>query len=441
MHIHFKRCTVPLAVLLLAACPGGSGPSLDGADAGKPPTFTYHRDVKPILDAHCVKCHQSGGIGPMPLTRYREAAPWGGGIRDAVESRRMPPWPPAQDCGPTYAGDRSLAHAQIDTIATWVEEGMPEGDPNAPGPALPDPDAASTLRRTDLTLTTPVAYAPTQFPDEYRCFLVPWPLSEKKYVSGFRINPGDLSVTHHVTTTLAGPAEVWEYQLADAADPNPGWSCMGTAGGTAHGSLGGWAPGMRGVALPEGVGIEVQPGSAVIFQMHYHADAGATHEPATVSMDLQLESQVQHSAWYIPFADPAWAMPFGMHIAPGDPAAVHRYAIDPTFATGGKAFLIYTATLHMHELGTKTSLSIEKNGEERCLLRIDDWDFHWQGEYRFEEPQRLEPGEKLKLECHWDNSAQNQPEVDGVKRAPKDVYWGWGTGSEMCLATVLITTP
>ena len=43
------------------------------------------------------------------------------------------------------------------------------------------------------------------------------------------------------------------------------------------------------------------------------------------------------------------------------------------------------------------------------------------------------PGDKLYLECHWDNSGGNQT------GAPKDTLWGEGTGDEMCLGVVYIT--
>ena len=35
--------------------------------------------------------------------------------------------------------------------------------------------------------------------------------------------------------------------------------------------------------------------------------------------------------------------------------------------------------------------------------------------------------------CTWDNSASNQPIIDGVAKEPVDVAWGEGTSDEMCL--------
>jgi hypothetical protein len=43
------------------------------------------------------------------------------------------------------------------------------------------------------------------------------------------------------------------------------------------------------------------------------------------------------------------------------------------------------------------------------------------------EPVRLDPGDKLRVECTWDNPTM------------KDVTWGEGTGDEMCLGTFYYT--
>jgi copper type II ascorbate-dependent monooxygenase-like protein len=102
--------------------------------------------------------------------------------------------------------------------------------------------------------------------------------------------------------------------------------------------------------------------------------------------------------------------------------------------------IVYSAGLHMHQLGTHGSLRIDRaDGTSECMLDIPQWNFHWQGSYTFAQPKTLNPGDKLSVECHWDNSAENQPVVGGVKMPPQDVTWGEGTFDEMCLGTFYIT--
>src|SRR5579859_2911941 len=105
--------------------------------AGAMPLFagsakTFSGDVRPILEKRCAGCHQSGEIGPMPLTSYQQARPWASAIREAVLSRKMPPWDAAPGAGHAFRNDRSLSQQEIETIAAWADGGAVEGKPAAP---------------------------------------------------------------------------------------------------------------------------------------------------------------------------------------------------------------------------------------------------------------------------------------------------------------------
>src|SRR5271167_1537431 len=98
------------------------------AGAGNPVTF--NKDVLPIVQEHCQECHRPNQIGPMSLLTYQEARPWAKAIKNAVLTKKMPPW----FADPNYGhfleeGARTLSQKQIDTIAAWVDNGAPEGDP------------------------------------------------------------------------------------------------------------------------------------------------------------------------------------------------------------------------------------------------------------------------------------------------------------------------
>jgi len=74
--------------------------------AGATPEFAH--DVWPVLEKHCVGCHQPGAIGPMSLTSYSEIRPWSRAIRQAVLSKSMPPWHAAPGTAHAFRNDRSL---------------------------------------------------------------------------------------------------------------------------------------------------------------------------------------------------------------------------------------------------------------------------------------------------------------------------------------------
>ena len=95
---------------------------------------TFHKDVEPILQAHCQHCHRPGEIGPMSLLSYADARPWARAIKAAVLTRRMPPWF-ADSSVQHYKNDAALSVSDIEKLISWVDAGAPEGDPkDAPTP-------------------------------------------------------------------------------------------------------------------------------------------------------------------------------------------------------------------------------------------------------------------------------------------------------------------
>jgi len=424
---------IPLAFLSLAACSADES----GAGSGKGPQsadLNYYQHVKPIFDAKCNGCHAEGGIAPLSLESYEATQPIAGLIKQKVVDKEMPPWPPDPACA-DYLGDRSLTDEQIEIISRWVDQGAERGNPADEGPPL-DTGPAIELSRVDLSLSMPLDYTPVTQPDEYRCFVVDWPETETTYVTGFRANPGNAKVVHHVVTFLAPPGNMADKAVAlDAADPAPGYTCFGASGAGKTPWLGSWAPGDSGADLPEGTGIKVEPGSKIIIQMHYNTLTSAP-EPDRTTVDFKLDKVVAKEVMFQPWANPDWLKNGTMTIPANEADVTHSWAFDPTLiASGGQPFTMYASTLHMHLLGTRARFAVKRaGGGEECLLDIPQWNFHWQGSYGFAQPKVIKPGDQLYLECHWDNTPPKQPIVDGKPMVPKDVSWGEGTTDEMCIA-------
>ncbi|MEC9072525.1 MAG: hypothetical protein VX938_09115, partial [Myxococcota bacterium] len=70
--------------------------------------FTWHRDIEPIFQTMCVRCHQDGAMREnSPLTPHDEVLPWLDVISFQVDNRLMPPWQAASGCS-DYHYDISL---------------------------------------------------------------------------------------------------------------------------------------------------------------------------------------------------------------------------------------------------------------------------------------------------------------------------------------------
>jgi mono/diheme cytochrome c family protein len=408
----------------------------DGAVTEEAPP-TYYQDLKPILDAKCATCHDAGGIGPFPLTSYEEVHPLRESIARSVAAGTMPPWPPASGCN-DYVADRSLSAEERELLSRWVARGGPEGDPDRPAPPL-DVELSATLSRVDRSLRSDAPYLASDSGDDYRCFVLDWPETEPRFITGFGTRPGDVRSVHHAIAFAVEPSAVAELAALDAAEPGVGYACYG---GPLVSSqwVGVWTPGTYGADFPRGTGIRIEPGSKLVLQVHYSARNGPP-APDQTEIDLRIDASVEREAWIQPFFDPSWYAPGGMPIPAHEPEARHSVSYDPTlFITQGRPILMHTIGLHMHSLGTRGRIAaLRANGDEECLLDIPDWDFHWQGAYGFSTPKRFAPGDRIYQECQWDNTRQNQPIVNGQPLVPMDVDWGEAASDEMCLGAFYLT--
>jgi hypothetical protein len=420
---------LPFSLAVLAGC-SGAPPATETS------SLTYYKDVKPLVEDKCLQCHYDGGIAPFALDSYEAVAAHKAEINVAVANRVMPPWLAGKGCA-DYAYDRSLSDDQIKMVTGWLAAGMKKGDPAEYHAAVPSPK--SKLSRVDSHLPMPTQYTPQISPDDYRCFLIDWPETAVKYVSGFRANPGNPAIVHHVIAFLAPPAEVANYQKLDDADPLPGYTCFGGPGNGGQNAqwLGAWAPGSEGTDFVPNTGVKVQPGSKVILQVHYNTFSTAA-APDLTTLDFKLDDTVQKEAVVQPWTNIQWVQNKTMNIPAGAPDTMHNYSFDPTPYMGlitnnviapDQPFTIWSASLHMHTRGTHARLDIvHADQSKECMLDIPRWDFHWQGAYGFTAPMTFKPGDQLYLECHWDNSV-----------GTTELNWGEGTGDEMCLGGFYIT--
>ena len=282
-----RAAPIILALAVLWAC--GKG------------TPTWSKDVHPIVARSCAGCHVEGGIAPFALATWNDAYVRRSLIRAQVESRQMPPWPPAPGCS-EYTGDRSLKDQERETLLSWIDRGAPEGDPSDGQPLSTPPQGG--LSRVDRELRIAAAYQPVLAPDEYRCFLLDWAETERRFVTGFVAQPGNPTIVHHVLAFLATPDRAAQFQALDDADSAPGYRCFGGPGGTAN-LLGGWVPGTVGGDFPAGTGVPVDPGSKIILQVHYNLANGVGPSDQT-SIRLKLDPSVSRPAFLMPWANPSW---------------------------------------------------------------------------------------------------------------------------------------
>lgn len=438
-------CGLVFAMMLVVRCApvtdtpdgGGTTPPETRAPA---PTLTYHKDVRGILEKSCLGCHKEGSIGPFPLATYQDVYSARIAVKASVASGNMPPWPADEKSCRPYLHSMALSDKEKETITKWIDEGAPEGD--ASTYTKPTDVGVVGLDRVDLSLKMPEPYEPhSKLPagqpkpaDDYRCFVLDWPKDKATFITGFQIKAGNPKIVHHVIAYIAEPKNKQQFIDLDNKEDGPGYTCYGGSGGPANWAAA-WAPGKPGGSYPEGTGVKVNPGSAIIIQVHYNT-LTSNPTPDQTAVELKLEDKVDNEAYIVPISHTKWMIPKGET----------AFKTFKEFENDiGKQFKIdinvHSASLHMHLLGKSSRFYIKReDGTEECLLNIPKWDFGWQYFYDFKKPVVIRPNDKIGLECVWDNSANNQALVNGKRLSSRDVTWGDNSTDEMCLGIVYITS-
>src|SRR5689334_13601083 len=169
-----------------AKAPRAGGNAGETAASGS--AVTFYKDVLPIVQEHCQTCHRPGQIGPFSLLDYQSARPWAKAIKNAVATKKMPPWFANPEYG-HFDNDRSLKQGEIDTIVAWVNAGAPAGDPGNGPPAVHWPEGGWNIQ-PDVIVDLPPYPVPATGVKEWEQLAIPSPFKEDTWVTSVEIRPG-----------------------------------------------------------------------------------------------------------------------------------------------------------------------------------------------------------------------------------------------------------
>ncbi len=388
------------------------------AQTTRPITFT--KDIAPIVYENCLECHRSGEVAPFPLINYADVKKHAEQIADVTASRFMPPWK-AQAGDVHFKGERRLSDQQIKLFDDWLKSGATEGDAKD----LPKPPEFSEgwrLGEPDLVVKIPkpfkIAGDGNKGRDVYRCFVIPLDLAEDKYVTAVEFRPSNRKIVHHALFFLDSSG-VARSREASNTDGQPGYSTFGGPGFIPTGGLGGWAPGATPFPLPDGWAKMLRKGSDLVIQIHFHPSGKEESDQSTLGIHFAKKPPTR-------IAIGAAVRNREIDIAPGD----DNYVVTASLKVPIDADLI-GITPHAH-LVCKDMEAIATLPDQKkiTLIKIQDWDFNWQGQYRLEAPLTLPAGTVIDMKYIYDNSAKN---IRNPNNPPQRVTFGEQTTNEMAI--------
>lgn len=362
---------------------------------------TYSKHIAPILQSRCIVCHRAGQVGPFALTSFDEAAAWAETIREAVDGDRMPPWLASPAVG-HFVNDGRLTPQEKRLLATWVENGAPQGDPADLPPPLKF-DGEWAIPQPDLVVSMPEPFTvPAKGTVSYKFFRTDISFDEDRWLIAAEGRPGNKAVVHHILLFYVPPG-------TERISPEMPFFNV----------LGAYVPGLSTGVLPPGIARRIPAGSKLAFQLHYTPNGSEQIDQSSVGLVFTDAKNVKKSL------EVGMALNFLFRIPPG--ARDYRVEASHRF---GEDTLLFTLQPHMHLRGKSFRFdAVYPDAGSEALLDVPRYDFNWQLTYALAEPKLLPEGTTLKCTAAFDNSAENLSNPDPQAA----VIWGDQTWEEMMI--------
>jgi peroxiredoxin len=395
-----------LEALLKGESPAEPQTTAVGCQIGRPAKttpsgdVTYAKDIAPILNSRCVECHRDGEIAPFPLATYDDTLGWGETIVEVISENRMPPWYADPQHG-QFKNDARLSDDQKRLIATWVENGCPEGDP---ADLPPEPAFVEGWRIQQPDQVIAMSDKPFKVPAEgvvdYQYYVVDPQWEEDKYVVAVEARPGTRAVVHHIIV----------YLLAPGADPQKDH---------ARRLMVGYAPGSPPNVLGPGQAIHVPAKSKLLFELHYTPNGSEHTDLSYAGFAFTEREKVSTTIGGRAAINESFTIPPGA--ADYEVVAEYRARRDEQLL---KMFP------HMHLRGKSFRYeAIYPDDRREILLDVPAYSFNWQLSYVLAEPKPLPKGTRIVCTANYDNSKDNPNNPDPNAK----VRWGQQSWDEMMI--------
>ena len=449
-RIMFILVAIVFSGLFLGANQNSPGSATAGsatagsADPGSPKEVTYNRDVAPILYKNCVVCHRPNDIAPMSLMTYKDTRPWARPIREAVVSRKMPPWHADPKVG-DFINDPRLTDAEIATIDSWVRTGAKEGDPKdlPPAPVF----AAGWHIKPDVVLTIPEFTGERRQHGRLRIYLCSHQLHRRQMDSGGRSSSGRPPRRASRHRLRDSGQTKWRRKWKSPPKPTrektnittaPVRSCISgrmrrcltmaahrpmvaefraTPSGGLNIVPGIYLPGHLAETRPPGFALRIPAGAYLQFQIHYSNHSGEDVKDRTSIGLVFAREPVKHEIAQYEIWNNLFLIP---------PNADNHRVTSCFTLPKDVTVVAYTAHMHFRGKSMKTE-AIYPDGQHEVLLNVPNYDFRWQETYFLKHQFLLPKGTKLVTTAYFDNSLNNPQNPDPSKA----IRWGEPSDEEM----------
>lgn len=325
----------------------------------------------------------------------------------------MPPWSPDTTYR-HFMNERVISQSERNDILSWVNSGALKGDTTLV-PAAPIYTSQYKLSGTpSLILKIPTFASNAGSSDSYVCFSIPSGLSQDRVLRAYEIIPGNPAIVHHVIVNI---------DTTGTTSTDITGQCFNPPGDI---GIGGYAPGAAPIVFPGQFplksGINIKAGSNIVLQIHYPPGSAGQLDSTQIRMYFYPPNETGIRPVYNSAPLQNWSL-----LMPANTVTTFTDKY-PDSGTLPIALSMFAAFPHSHKV-CKSIVNYAYAGTDTIpLVRINNWDFMWQGYYTYQKLVKVPAGYKLFSSHVYDNTSNNP---NNPNNPPALVMAGTGTEDEM----------
>lgn len=370
-------------------------------------------EVAHIFYNNCRTCHRDNGTAPFAFNNYFDILRKAKTVKKALVSHIMPPWSAVSGHG-EFSNAPDMTPEDIAKVLRWFNDGA--ACPDAQKQVLIDdlvPVKSYENLVPDLYISSGFDHTISRNADTYHCKVIDLNLKKDEFLRGLKPVSSNPKAVHHITIFLD--------TLGILGDNGENWDCL--YGEMVHKLIpfDTWSKGFKFYAFDTNFHYRLPKNSKLMLQVHYDQHQQGQKEQTSIQLyRTDSLNQGRQIKWLI--TDNR-----DIHI-PHDSVKVEtiRHTVDHDIS-------LLSVIPHMHYVGRMMEVyAIDTLGKRTDLLRIDDWDYAFQGRYMMKHPVKITKGSTIVSNVIYDNSLENpyQPNFP-----PIDVRYELGGKQEMMVLT------
>jgi hypothetical protein len=381
----------------------------------------YYNNIEPIIQRHCISCHNKASIGAMPFTNYKEVTAYGQMIQYVTERKLMPPW--KGDAGYSHLKNyNTLNEDEIATIKNWIKNEMPLGKQDGKPVISPVKINKPTIK-PDLVLAMENSFTVAgNYTSTSRVFVIPTNLNSDEIVEAIEFVPGNRKIIKSCTVSIdTGQTGT----LYDNNDLTYGYSSLTGLGFIPYQyNWYQWTADESADFTTLTVAKKIPAGSKLLLHITYVATTTTQKDSSLIKFRFLKNAEKARLVSSAILFDTT-------HLTNG-PFVINKGEKRKFYTTAhiNKAIEIHSVMpMGQNALSSWEIYAIDSvTGKRFNILKIPYWDAHWKKKYILETPVYLSAGSKIFGIAYYNNSDDN-PNL--IILPPKKIKYGEGQRDEL----------